>query len=236
MYNSFEEKVKYNFKNEVFEKHIGEEARTFHILNKSRPLLSISRIVKPLTEFRYWVIPKMYLLPSRLTGQLSHKLLEKSFFQNNVIQLSASIEELKMCLKDDYEAFLNLSKDKKEQVINNVNLVVYETFKIIKKFGIKILRGEKYICNQIYHGYIDLIGYINGKPAIFELKTTTLPTPKFETKLQLGLYKKIINEPDLQTYTIRFDLKQRKGYLEEIDTSDFDKMDYLVKNILGEKF
>lgn len=223
--------VAYDFGQEVYEVFVGDEARTFHKTNRSKPLLSISRILKPLTEHKYWVIPKLHLLPNRLIGSLSHRLVEQSFKQNEVCLLTGDVEKLKELIGKDWELFMKLKNQKRNEIVNAVNAVVTKTFEILKARDIIIIASEKYVCNTNFHGWIDLVGYIKGRPCILELKTSSLEKPKYETKLQLGMYKDLLNMPELETYAIRFNLKQKKAHFDVIDTEDFKIIKYLYEQI-----
>lgn len=230
----FEDIINYNYEQETFTKNIGNEARTFHISDKSRPLLSISRMLKAMVEHKYWVIPSMYLLPNKLIGQLSHRLVEQSFKEKRLVKLTGDWEQLKVWLGKDYDKFISLKTEKQTEIINQVNNIIYTLLQIFKEKEIVIKAAEKYICNDFYHGYIDLIGYIKGRPAIFELKTSSLTTPKYETNLQMGLYKHLINQvPELETYSIRFNTKTQKVNFEYVEPDDFKHLDYIYKNILN---
>lgn len=224
----FKKIINYDFKNETFEKNVGNEARTFHISNRSKPLLSISRILKPLIEHKYWVIPKLNMLPNRLVGSLSHRLLEKSFYTNDIVLIKENIEEVKELLGKDWDNFIKLKPEKQTEILKSVNVVVKTTFSILKQKNIKIIASEKYICNQDFHGYIDLVGIKDGDiPVILELKTSSLDQAKYETNLQLGLYKHLINVEEVETYAIRFNLKKKLAHFDSVDPTDF----MIIKNL-----
>lgn len=231
--------IEYDFRNEIYEKNVGDEARTFHKLNKSKPLLSISRILKVFTEFKYIIIPKLNLLPNRLVGQLTHRIIEWYYQNGETIKLDNNFETIKKIIPNDFENFNKLDKLKKEKIINNVNLITKTTIKILNDLKINILASEKYVCNHNYHGYIDLIGIKNNKLILIELKTSTEDRTKYETILQLDLYKKLVQEYikdiEIDTMEIRFLTTDKKVYVKEIDTNnEFEKINKIYERLLGE--
>lgn len=229
--NKLDQIVAYDFSKEVFEVFVGDEARTFHKSDRSKPLLSISRILRPLTEHKYWRIPKLNLLPNRLIGSLSHRLIEQSFKEKKVCLLNGDLKQLQDLIGKDWDLFGRLKNEVRNKIVNNVNAVVDMTFKILIKQNINIIASEKYICNNSFHGYIDLIGYIDGRPCILELKTSSLDNPKYETNLQLGMYKDLIGIETLETYAIRFNLKHKKVNFDVVNTDDFKLIKHLYERL-----
>ena len=131
-------------------------------------------------------------------------------------------------LGKDWDNFIKLKPEKQTEILKSVNVVVKTTFSILKQKNIKIIASEKYICNQDFHGYIDLIGIKDDHiPVILELKTSSLDQAKYETNLQLGLYKHLINMEEVETYAIRFNLKKKLAHFDSVETKDFE----IIKNL-----
>lgn len=227
--------LKYDFERETIKRNLKDEVRTFHITQKQRPLLSISRILKPLNEHNFLMIKKEYLLPSKIIGKLSHFLIEQTYKQKELIVIK-SVNDIEKFLGEGMEKFRNLNSDKQKEIVATVNKIVRTAHSFFEKEQIKVLRSEFYICNTIYHGFIDIIAQDkDGKLMIIELKTSKINKVKYETKLQLGLYKKLVQEhykEEIITKSLRFDLKNNKVFWDTIEGNEFDKLSEVIEKII----
>lgn len=229
----FEEIINYNFEAETKEIFVGDEARRVHLSNPGKPLLSISRITKVFTEHKYFKIPQLNLLANRIIGQLSHRLLDQTYKNGDIVRIPNDPELIKEILGQDAAKFSQLKPEKQEWALNAVNTIVNQVWRVFQEKGVIIKATEKYICNTDFHGYIDILAYVNDEPAVIELKISNIDETKYETKLQLGLYQHLINLPEVKAYELRFNLKAKKYYWSAIDTTDFKYIKHIYDHIEG---
>lgn len=197
-YKKFKEITEYDFTKMVIKKNVGNEARTFNIINQSKPLLSPSRISKVFTEHIFWNIPYKTLLLPRLMGQLVHKFLELRMVQKTIVVLTK--ENLETYTGNDYLFIIeNWNNEKIDTFIEEVNEAVSNIYNYLNLKKIKILECEKYVCNYDYHGFIDMVAYRtyndNGSgvriPMIIDLKITSNEEIISSYYLQLSIYRDI---------------------------------------------
>ena len=227
----FKEITDYDFTKEVVKKNVGDEARTFNVINQSKPLLSPSRLSKIFTEHIYWNIPKKSLMRPRLMGQLVHKFIELRIITGEVIILNENnLEEYAM---GDYSYILeNWNKEQINLFISEVNEAVVRIVNYLEVKKIKILQCEKYVCDLDYHGYIDLVGYQlyqepNGaleggrRTMIIDIKITTNEEIINSYYAQLSIYRHIYQNT-AQCYILFYNRETKEARLEKASWKQLD--------------
>lgn len=232
----FKEIVRYDYNKVMIKKNIGDEARTFHIMNKSKPLLSPSRLTKIFVEHKFWNIPKKNLIKPRLMGQIIHKLLEIRVISKQPVQLNE--EQLKDWYTVDYDYLKNVDKWSNEEfnsMIDEVNIAVEKIYTTLKENKIDILEVEKHVCDQTFHGFIDIIGVKNYNgtafkvPVIIDLKVTNRVDeidPSYIT--QLAVYNKIL-EGRASCYIIYYNRETKDCFLKKIDSRHIKRHLAIIK-------
>lgn len=242
--------VYYDYEEDMIETHAGDEARTFHIMNRSKPLLSPSRITKIFTEHRYWVIGNAKMLRPRLLGQIIHTNIEKhykldtplnelmidwSWIENNV-----SSNELEIINK-------NWNKEAKDRFIKEINDATQNIIKYLKQKKIEVLACEKHICDNEYHGFVDLIAqqqYTSDKSKtnqpkkifLIDLKISKEKKIKPEWVLQLAIYRRIFKSLP-SCYILWYNTEKEEARLEKISLKEMnnilklvDKLNDIIRN------
>ncbi len=207
-FKRFKEIVQHDFTKEVIKKNVGDEARTFNIIDQSKPLLSPSRLSKVWNEHIFWNIPNKNLLRPRLMGSLIHKFIELRVMTGEIVKLNN--DNLEDYAGGDYATII--TEWKKEQIdlfIEEVNIAVSKIYDYLKLKDIVIMQCEKYVCDNDYHGYIDMVAYKEYKsktiienganlgvktPMIIDLKVTTGNEIKPEYYLQLSIYRHLFQK------------------------------------------
>ena len=239
-YVRFKEIVDYDFKQEVYEQNVGDEARTFHISNKQKPLLSPSRLLKVFTEHKFFVVPSKNILIPRLFGSITHYLMERWLKYGEHIKVSR--DNLEILAGEDYETLLKKGDDVVDLFIEDLNEASSNIYNFLKLKKIKIIDCEKYVCNQEYHGFIDMVGYKwyqveNGGirvPVLIDLKITKNDEITNDYYLQLAIYRQIL-EKTTQCYILFYNRDTKKCRLEKAKWSKLDKI-YESINYLVEVF
>lgn len=228
--------INYDFENETIIKTIDNEPRHFHKLNKEKTLLSISRILKEFINWKYQKIPKEHLFGSKITGKLSHKLIENYFKNKNEYQLNN--ENLTLFLGENLEQFNKFNKEKKTELINKINFIVIKIINFLNENNFEVLAVEKYVCDFNFHGIIDLI-CLNSKNeiCIIDLKTSSIEETKIETTMQLSLYldlvKNYLKNEKILLYELNFNTKTNELKLNNIDYSeDWQKLKELIMKLI----
>lgn len=226
----FKEITNYNFQDIVIKKNVGDQLRTFLITNQSKPLLSPSRLASIFNEHIFWNIPKRTLLLPRLMGQLIHKFLELRIKENLIIKLTN--ENLEEYAGGDYHLIKEeWTQEKINLFMDDVNEAVDKIYNYLNQKKIKIVACEKYVCNDNYHGYIDLVGYkwFNNEksgekiPMIIDLKITTNDEIINSYYAQLSIYRQIY-EKTAQCYILFYDRNKKTPRLEKASWSKLDEV------------
>lgn len=248
-YLKFREITKYDFNKNVIKKNVGSEARTFNIINQGKPLLSPSRILKIFQEHIFWNIPKKNLIKPRLMGQLVHKFVELRVKFGVVEKLTK--ENLSDFSGGDYGFIENNWNEKQiDLFIEEVNLSVSKIYDYLNLKNITILECEKYVADEEYHGYIDMVAYKQYRdsnkdykftsgikvPMIIDLKITTQKELSNNYIAQLSIYRHLYKNT-AQCYILFYDRNSQTCRLEKaswklLDTT-FEKIDTLNKMFRG---
>lgn len=237
----FIEITKHNFNNDVIVNYVGDESRTFHKLDPSKPLLSPSRILKIFIEHKFWRIPSKHLLRPRLMGQLVHKLIELRIMNKQVVKLDK--ENLMDYAGNDYSVIeKEWSSEKIDLFIEEVNEATNNIYNYLNLKGIKVLECEKHVADYDYHGYIDMVairrseGNSNKIPMIIDLKITSNKEMIPDYLLQLAIYRQIY-EKTAQCFILFYNRDTKEARLEKAQWAEldsiFDKINTLVKTFRG---
>lgn len=238
-YRQFEKINSYNYNNSIIKKNMGKEVRTFNIIDQSKPLLSPSRIMKVFSEHKWCNIPQKSLMLPRLLGQLTHKLLELRVINKTPVVLDK--DNLESLVGEDIVYIDDWIEIKKELFIKDVNRAVSTIQNYLNDKNIVILSVEKYICNTEYHGYIDMVGYIqysggNKSPIIIDLKTTTIDKVQNSHIAQLSIYRHLYEDIP-QCYILLYNRNNDECRLEKLSwkelDSTFEKIDGLNRMLRG---
>ena len=225
----------YDFNKQIIKKNIGNELRTFHILDQSKPLISPSRLSSLFNEHLFWNIPKKTLLIPRLLGQLVHKFLELRLVYNEIIKLN--LENLEEYCKGDYLLIKeNWSQEKILIFIDEVNEAVDNIYNYLSRKGIKIIAAEKYVCNNNFHGFIDLVGlktYVNSRekiPMIIDLKITSNDEIINTYYVQLSLYREIY-ERTANCYILFYNRDRKTPRLEKASWAKLNETYEIIEKL-----
>lgn len=242
-FKRFKEITDFDFNKMIIKKNVGNEARTFNLINQSKPLLSPSRIMKVFNEHIYWNIPNKVLIYPRLMGQLIHKFIELRLMTNKIIKLDR--DNLIDYVGNDYTTIIDNWNDEKINLfIEECNHATNNIYNYLNNKKIKILCCEKYVCNNDYHGFIDLIAYQqyseNGsgikKPMIIDLKITSNEEIINSYYAQLAIYREIY-ERTAQCYILFYNRNSKEVRLEKASWKQlddiFEKIDTLNKIFRG---
>lgn len=236
-YEKFIKYCNYNFDGVTIKKNVGDEARTFHVLNKSIPLLSPSRIAKIFTEHQFWSIPKINLTKPRLFGQCAHKLLEMYLMTKDLTKLDKEL--LESWFPVDYELLKKeLGNEMLEFTIDDINDSVASVIKFLKDNNIEVLQVEKHIANEMFHGYVDVLAikrYANSNmvvPMIIDLKFSSMKEIAPSWTAQLAIYNEIMNGV-AQCYILAYDRNTKICRLENINYKSLDYAIDAIKNTIN---
>lgn len=226
-YLKFIKLINYDYEQSMVTNNVGNEARTFHIMNKSKPLLSPSRLLKPFTEHKFFMIPKKNLLKPRIMGQIIHHLLELSINMGEIIKID--LEELSNKFPSDYEIMSeNWSKETIDSMISDINKAVVEIINFLASNNMKVLRVEKHVNNFEYHGFIDLVcvkeyDTSNSKqPIILDLKVSSMKVMQPSWITQLSIYWEIL-ERTCSCAILLFDRDTQKCSLLKVNAPTLKK-------------
>lgn len=240
-FKKFMEITNHNFNNDVITNYIGDESRTFHKIDNSKPLLSPSRILKIFIEHKFWKIPSKHLLKPRLMGQLIHKFIELRIMNNTIIKLDR--DNLVEYAGKDYELIKEWSNEKIDLFINEVNEAVSNIYNYLNLKKIKVVECEKHIADFNYHGFVDMVGYKYDKdnnrnklPLIIDLKITSNKEIIPDYLLQLAIYRQIYQKT-AQCYILFYNRDTKEPRLEKASWAELDNIfnmiDSLVRTFRG---
>lgn len=232
-YNKFLKISKFNFDEQVIKKNVGDEARTFNIINQQKPLLSPSRILKVFQEHIFWNIPYKNMILPRLMGTLIHKFIEYRVKYGLVNKLD--LENLEDHVGEEYNYIIkNWNEEKIAAFINEVNTGVSKIVSFLNLKNIQVLNVEKYVCDTEYHGFIDIVAvqrYMNKKedrfsgmkkPMIIDLKVTTNKNMNNSYLGQLAIYRHLFRKT-AQCYILFYDRDNQQCRLERAAWSELDE-------------
>lgn len=239
--HKFLEITNHNFNNDCIINYVGDESRTFHKIDQSKPLLSPSRILKMFIEHKFWRIPSKHLLRPRLMGQLVHKLIELRIMNKQIVKLDK--ENLIDYAGNDYAVIeKEWSSEKIDLFIEEVNEATNNIYNYLNLKGIKVLECEKHVADFNYHGYIDMVAVRTSKtnfnkiPMIIDLKITSNKEMIPDYLLQLAIYRQIYQKT-AQCFILFYNRDTKEARLEKAQWAElddiFEKIDTLVKIFRG---
>lgn len=239
--DKFLEITKHNFNNDCIVNYVGDESRTFHKIDQSKPLLSPSRILKIFIEHKFWRIPSKHLLRPRLMGQLVHKLIELRIMNKQIVRLDK--ENLMEYAGNDYSIIeKDWSSEKIDLFIDEVNEATNNIYNYLNLKGIKVLECEKHVADTNYHGYIDMVAIRTSEnnwnkiPMIIDLKITSNKEIIPDYLLQLSIYRQIYQKT-AQCFILFYNRDTKEARIEKAQWAEldriFEKIDTLVKTFRG---
>lgn len=160
-------------------------------------LPSASEIMEPVSKLKYDGIPRKILEVAAIRGTAVHKAVE------------------------DYENGL-------EPILDDETKYYFDSYKTFKNKGrMLVLESEQKLCNGTYAGTIDMVGEVDGKPAIIDLKCTAEINEKL-LAVQLALYCMLKGKEEYKDNLYVLHLTREKHTFRKIEPR-FDIAEALIK-------